>query len=265
MTCQITVIKLEGYGAWTLSLGSDREYILQILQSKMYAGIQEYFSIKNGLVFSNRFDEFIAITNQISLQEHKEIYDKISQKDERINISMTLGVGDTPLKADKRINSIKKDSRNSIFPNIYGIKEIEIGQGNHRPHGWKNDHSEHDVKILHIDVDSSKSISEHLSTYEITNLVVNLYSTISNSFLKEDSLTFFLGGDNFMVIARNNIDIKRITEIIDLLTNSTGIKLNCGVGNGNNARMAAAKATKSLDTIRDYRRNGKIINVYESS
>ena len=66
MVCQITVIKLEGYGAWTLTLGSDREYALQILQSKMYADLQECFSAKNGLVFSNRFDEFIAVTNQIS-------------------------------------------------------------------------------------------------------------------------------------------------------------------------------------------------------
>ena len=93
MVCQITVIKLEGYGAWTLTLGSDREHALQILQSKIYADVQEYFSAKNGLVFSNRFDEFIAVTNQISVSDQKEIYDSLSIKNEKIKISMTIGAG----------------------------------------------------------------------------------------------------------------------------------------------------------------------------
>jgi GTP cyclohydrolase IIa len=51
MAYQTTVIKLEGYGPWTLSLGSDREHSLQILQAKIYADLQESFSCKNGLVF----------------------------------------------------------------------------------------------------------------------------------------------------------------------------------------------------------------------
>ena len=54
-------------------------------------------------------------------------------------------------------------------------------------------------------------------------------------------------------------------EIVNFLTSSTGIKLNCGVGNGINARSAAEMATKSLDSIRAYRKSGKIINVFESN
>ncbi len=104
-----------------LNLGSDREYALQILQSKMYADLQECFSAKNGLVFSNRFDEFIAVTNQISLLDHKEIYDRLSKKNESIKISMTIGTGKTPLEADKAMHDIKRDAKNMIFPNIYGI------------------------------------------------------------------------------------------------------------------------------------------------
>jgi len=265
LVCQITVIKLEGYGTWTLTLGSDREYALQIVQSKIYADLQECFSAKNGLVFSNRFDEFIAVTNQISLDDHKEIYDRLSKKNESIKISMTIGTGKTPLEADKKIHDIKKDTKNMIFPNIYGIQENYTVHEGHRTSEIENHCGLNDLKILHIDVNSSTSIVKNLSTYEITNLIMRLYLAISDSFVKEESLTFFLGGDNFMIVAKNDIQTKKITEIVNFLISSTGIKLNCGIGNGSSARKAAEKATKSLDTIRDYRRGGKIINVFESN
>ena len=265
MVCQITVIKLEGYGAWTLTLGSDREYALQILQSKMYADLQECFSAKNGLVFSNRFDEFIAVTNEISLPDHKEIHDRLSKKNENIKISMTIGTGKTPLEADKAIHNIRRDAKNMIFPNIYGIQENCYVRKDQQINELENNSGHNDLKILHIDINGSTSIAENLTTYEITNLIVRLYLAISNSFLKEESLTFFLGGDNFMIVAKNDIQIKRIAEIVNFLINSTGIKLNCGIGNGINARKAAEEATKSLDSIRAYRRSGKIMNVFESN
>ena len=51
---QITIIKITGYGPWTLTLGSDREHEIQMLQASLYLQIQKLFSEKNGLVFSNR-------------------------------------------------------------------------------------------------------------------------------------------------------------------------------------------------------------------
>ncbi|HYP43326.1 MAG TPA: GTP cyclohydrolase IIa [Candidatus Nitrosocosmicus sp.] len=267
MVCQLTVIKLEGYGPWTLELGSDREHQLQMLQARMYADLQEYFSEKNGLVFFNRFDEFIAITNQISLLEHKEIFDRISKQNDKIKISMTIGIGETPLESDKKIHEIKKERKNMIYHNIYAIEQEHTKLKNYSK---KNEEgsgqgSSNDLKIIHIDVDSSTSIAKNLSNYEITNLLLKLYLEISSLFLKEDSLAFFLGGDNFMVIARNSLDSSKITTLINTLCELCDIKLNCGIGNGKNARTAAMFATKSLDQIRMYRKNGKTINVFESN
>ena len=123
MTYQTTVIKLEGYGPWTLSLGSDREYSLQILQSKIYADLQESFSCKNGLVFSNRFDEFIAITNQINVGEHGRIYDDLSKKYDKVKLSMTIGIDETPLKSNKRAHFMKNKKEYLVAPDIYANKE----------------------------------------------------------------------------------------------------------------------------------------------
>ena len=72
-------MKITGYGPWTLTLGSDREHELQMLQASLYQQVQNLFSQKNGLVFSNRSDEFFAVTNGITLKDHikdKALIDK---------------------------------------------------------------------------------------------------------------------------------------------------------------------------------------------
>jgi GTP cyclohydrolase IIa len=261
VTYQTTVIKLEGYGPWTLSLGGDREYQLQILQSNIYSDLQDLFSNKNGIVFSNRFDEFIAVTNQIDLDGHGEIYDKISKKYNKISMAMTIGIGVTPLESNKKSYYIKNKKEYCIRSGIYAekenlmkeprdSKEIDLSMGK-------------DIKILHVDINNSTAIVKNLSAYEITNLIINLYSKISDIFLKEESLAFYLGGDNFMIIAKKNMTLGKVKEIIEMLTISTKINLNCGIGNGKTGRKAAEMATTSLDLIRDFRQNGTIINVYE--
>ena len=262
MTYQTTVIKLEGYGPWTLSLGSDREHRLQILQSKIYVDLQELFSKKSGVVFSNRFDEFIAVTNQINLDEHGEIYDEISKKYDKIRMSMTVGIDETPLKSNKKSHYMRNKEEYLIRPDIYGSKENILKES--KEINLKTETGNKDVKILHIDINNSTAITKNLSSYEITNLIIKLYSEVSDIFLKEESLAFYLGGDNFMIITKNNMTIEKVKEIIDLLAKLTKINLNCGIGNGKTGRKAAEMATKSLDLIRYFRQNGTIINVYES-
>ncbi|MBA3750566.1 MAG: GTP cyclohydrolase IIa [Nitrosopumilus sp.] len=263
LTYQTTIIKLEGYGPWTLSLGSDREHLLQILQSKIYIDLQESFSRKNGVIFFNRFDEFIVVTNQINIDEHREIYEEFSKKYDKIKISMSVGYGETPLKSIKNAHYIKNKNEYLIMPDIYGSKENISKEVKEIDEKTKIDNN--NIKILHLDINNSNTITKNLSSYEVTNLIIKLYSNISDVFLKEESLAFYLGGDNFMILARINISIENVKEIVDLLTRITKIKINCGIGNGKTGRKAAEMATKSLDIIRELRKKGTIINVYESS
>jgi len=51
---QLSILKISGYGPWTLTLGSDREHELQMLQASLYKQVQKLFSEKNCLVFLNR-------------------------------------------------------------------------------------------------------------------------------------------------------------------------------------------------------------------
>ena len=84
---QLTIIKINDYGPWTLTLGSDREHELQMLQASLYKEIQKLFSEKNCLAFLNRSDEIFVITDGLSLDDHISIQKKLEESFE-LKLSM---------------------------------------------------------------------------------------------------------------------------------------------------------------------------------
>jgi len=238
---QITIIKITGYGPWTLTLGSDREHEIQMLQASLYLQIQKLFSEKNGLVFLNRSDEFFAITNDITLEDHIEIQKKLESSFD-LNLSMSIGFGDSPFDANLSAHGGKKSiTKLNDEHNIYGFIDGKV---------------ESKVIIMHLDVDNLTSRGKTESPYEISSLIFKLYAKMSEFFLSKKALSFFMGGDNFMVVANSNYK-ESAEEFIDIIKNEFGIELNCGIGTGKTARDAVKLATKSLDTIREIRDAGK--------
>ena len=238
---QLTIMKITGYGPWTLTLGSDREHELQMLQASLYQKIQKMFSEKDGLVFQNRSDEFFAVTNGISLDEHIGIQKELEKLFE-IKVSMTIGYGDTPFDANILAYNGKKDEK--FLDRQYNI------------YGSMNGNEKQEVTIMHIDVDSLTSKRKTLSPYETSSLMFKLYSKMSDFFLEKKSLAFFMGGDNFMVISNSNHKITA-QEFINQIKSEMNLLLNCGIGISDSGRGAAKLATKSLDTIREIRDSGK--------
>ena len=238
---QLTIIKITGYGPWTLTLGSDREHKLQMLQSSIYNEIQNLFSAKNCLVFSNRFDELFAVTNGLSLDDHIEIQKKLAKSFD-LQLSMTIGYGSSPFEANLNADKARKSKI---------ILEKE-----HNIFGYVDGKAEQLVQIMHMDVDGSTSISAKKSPYEISSLMFKLYSEMSEFFLTKNCLTFFMGGDNFMIVTSGD-GKDHAVKFLNLMKEKHGIALNCGIGTANTAREAAKLATKSLDTIRELRDSGK--------
>ena len=238
---QITIITIIGYEPWTLTLGSDREHEIQMLQASIYLQIQKLFSHKNGLAFSNRSDEFFAITNGITLEDHIEIQKKLESSFD-LKLSMSIGYGDSPFEANLSAYNGKKS-------------EIKLNE-EHNIFGFIDGKLESKVTIMHLDVDNLTSRRKTTSPYEISSLMFKLYASMSEYFLAKKSLSFFMGGDNFMVVANSNYK-KSAEEFIDIIKNEFGIDLNCVIGTGKTARIAAKLATRSLDTIRKIRDSGK--------
>lgn len=243
---QLTIIRIEGYGPWTVTLGYDREAQLQMLQAKIYHDVQRLFSSKDGIVFFNRFDEYFAITNGLDADDHREIQRELAKSYKDLTMSMAIGYGKTAFEANldayrARKDEVMLDGEARIFGSIH---EADLAQ------------------IMHVDVDSSTKVGNRLSPYEVTALVMKIYSRLAEEFLKFNSLAFFLGGDNVMVIS-NGMTKDQADEVIKKATSGIDIKLNCGIGIGKNGRRAAEAATTALDTIRDLRKEGKIQTIYE--
>jgi GTP cyclohydrolase IIa len=238
---QLSILKINGYGPWTLTLGSDREHVLQILQASIYKEIQKLFSEKKCLVFLNRADEFFVVSNGLSLEDHIEIQKNLGELFD-ISLSMSIGYANSPFEANLKAYEGKK---NEVILN----KKYNI-------FGFIDDKTEQETSIIHLDVDNLTSRRKTDSPYEISSTIFNLYSKMSQFFLKKNSLTFFMGGDNFMIVANNDAK-NSIKNFIQLIQKEDGITLNCGIGNAKTAREAASLATKSLDTIREIRDSGK--------
>ncbi len=248
---QITIIRLEGYGPWTTTLGDDREHRLQILQARLYSDLQELFSEKKGLVFFNRFDEMFAVSNGISKEEHELILDRISRIYSNITISMNVGNDITPYEAHK----------NARMAMNYGNSNKDSSRININTDSNSKDNS--DIQIMHIDIDGSTSnVGSVLMPYDISVLITRLNLELSERFLAHGALTFFLGGDNFMVVSSrvNRDDVRRLLhEVMDRV----GVRLKCGIGVAYTARDAAMLATRALDDIRNSRNTPSYDNIVE--
>ena len=238
---QLSILKISGYGPWTLTLGSDREHELQMLQASLYKEVQKLFSEKNCLVFLNRSDEFFVVSNGLELDDHIQIQ-KTLEKLFDVRLTISIGYGNSPFEANLHAYEGKKNET--------------ILNKEHNIFGFVNGKSDSKVSIMHLDVDDLTSRGKTNSPYEISSIIFALYSKMSKFFLEKNSLTFFMGGDNFMVIA--NDDAKNSAQhFIDMIKSDDKISLNCGIGNGHTAREAVKLATKSLDTIRKIRDSGK--------
>jgi GTP cyclohydrolase IIa len=245
---QLTIIRIEGYGQWTVTLGSDREAQLQMLQARIYHDVQRLFSERDSIVFFNRFDEYFAITNGLSADDHRDIQHELTKLYDNMSMSMAIGAGKTAFEANLNAYHERKESSRTLDSGDARI----FGSGRHA-----------DVaQIMHIDIDSSAKVGNWLSPFEVTALVMKIYSRLAEEFLKYNSLAFFLGGDNVMVIS-NGMAKEQADKVIKNVTAGIDVKLNCGIGIGKTGRRAAEAATKALDTIRDLRKEGKIQTIYE--
>jgi GTP cyclohydrolase IIa len=238
---QLSILKITEYGPWTLTLGSDREHELQMLQASLYKEVQKLFSEKNCLVFLNRADEFFVVSNGLKLEDHIQIQKSLKKLFD-IRMTISIGYGKSPFEANLKAYEGKKNET--------------ILNKEHNIFGFVNGKSNFKVSIMHLDVDNLTSKRKTNSPYEISSIIFEILSKMSKFFLERNSLTFFMGGDNFMVIASDDAK-NSVQNFIDMIKNDNKISLNCGIGNGVTSREAVKLATKSLDTIREIRDSGK--------
>lgn len=254
---QVTVLRITGYGPWTLELGYDREHELQMLQASLYRRIQGLFSERGCLAFMNRGDEYFAVTNGLGAAAHADIQRGIRSEFD-LPVAMSVGAGDTPYMANVAAFEAR---RSGVFSDAeHAVYGSPVGDGG----------APGEVTVMHMDVEDLTSSAQKKSPYDITNAVFSLYARMSGFFLGRGGMAFFLGGDNFMVVAdgataRGDAE-EFVVEAARAGGEGGGIALNCGIGRAPASREAARLATGSLDEIRRIRDSGGAKpSVYEMS
>jgi len=216
--------------------------MLQILQANLYSSIQRAFANLGGLVFFNRFDEMLAITNGITLAQHENIKQTI-QDQFPVTLSMAIGIGHTPYEAQQKASKLLQQMGSAQSSARRSVMACE------RTLGLDDSH----VQVIHFDIDEvTRTFTDHVSAYETSLLVMTLYAELMKVFQERQALMFFLGGDNFMGIA-NGLSIQEVNSVIEEYR-TKNVKLKCGIGIARTARRAAELAAENLDNIR---RNGK--------
>ncbi|ABK78368.1 GTP cyclohydrolase III [Cenarchaeum symbiosum A] len=183
------------------------------------------------------------MTSGLDAQGHAEILQKISVRGP--GLTMAIGRAEEPLDADMMAHKAR-EAGELLGDGIFG-----------RPGGQDGP-----VTIMHLDVDDVSSQARSRSPYEVSSAMFGLYARMSSFFVGHGALTFFMGGDNFMVVSGPRAK-GAVRGFLDEM-NGTGVILNCGIGTGGSAREAACRATGALDKIREIRDSGgKKPQVYE--
>jgi len=231
-------MQLDNYGPWTGTLGSDREHRLQILQSDLYSAIQQKFAERYGLVFFNRFDEMLAVTNGITLEEHKEIQLALEERFP-VTMSMAIGVAPSPYEAQLSASKLLQQEGSAQSPTRSGVIACE------RTLRLDNSH----VQVMHFDIDRiTETLTDHASAYQTSLHVMTLYADLMKRFREHEALIFFAGGDNFIGVA-NGLLTREIESVIQEYR-ARNISLKCGIGIARTGRKAAELAAANLDLIR---------------
>ena len=171
------------------------------------------------------------MSNGLDDDGHRRIRDRLDEKF-GVSLQMNAGRGPTPAAADRAAHRARR-------------KNLPV----------LGDTGEDDVTILHIDVDDLTSRTVDVTPYGISVMMLELHLMMARHFAERQSLSFFMGGDNFMVVASEE-GRRGARALLDAASSEMGLTLNCGVGRARSGRGAAMRATKSLDAIREIRDSG---------
>lgn len=235
---QITLIQIDNYGPWTVTPGPRTEPDLQTLQSRLYGDLEREFGAHGGIVFFNRFDNLIAISNGMDYEDHLLIQKSIRNR-YPITISMGVGTAETALKAQKIATEMIQKGGGAQSAERCEILNIDSLAG-----------EDSVVQIAHIDInDITKNLTDVETAYDTSIKVYEVLIELMKELSEKEALCFFIGGDNYMSPS-NNISKDQLREVLRHVDEKTGVRLKAGVGIAKKAARAADLADIGLEDIR---------------
>lgn len=244
---QVSIAQLDNYGPWTVSPEPKPEAQLQMLQTRLFADLEEEFSKRSGLAFLTRFDNTLAISNGVSLKEHRDIQRRI-REDYPVTVSFGVASAETSYEAQKAASQVLQETGGS-----QSSKRIEELAGKDLSFP-----EESLVQIAHIDINQVTGLTDVEPIYDTHHLIQEVYLSLSESMTAREGMVFYTGGDNFMAPS-NGLDEEGVLEVLSEVEERTGIELKAGVGRAKRAVDAAYLASEGLHDVREGSTNERVI------
>ena len=234
---QMTLIQIDNYGPWTVTPTPRNEADLQILQAELYADLQRQFAARQGLVFFTRFDNMLAVTNGMDLEDHRRIQKSIGNR-YPITVSMGVGAAETPYDAQRNASRALQSHGGAQSEERKEVLAIDglVDEGY--------------VQIAHIDINGiTETMTDIVPAYDTSFIVNRVQHFLMKKLIKEGALLFFIGGDNFMSPC-NGLEPQGLLRIINEIDDEINVALKAGIGKAPTAEKAANLADLALEEIR---------------
>lgn len=237
---QLTHIQIDNYGPWTVTPEPRREVDLQTLQSRLYADLAQLFGNRDGYVFFSRFDNMVAVSNGLDMDDHALIQESVGNR-YPVTASLSVATGPDPASAlgtatdQLQAAGSAQDSRRR-----------EILRGRATDNGGPAD-----VHIAHFDVaDATGTYTDRLNEFDSFIEIEQGYATLMCHMREENAaLSFFVGGDNIIAVCPA-LSAEAYREAIEHVRETVGVEMRVGVGRGATAAAAGMDAKHALEHCR---------------
>ncbi|MEF8882885.1 MAG: GTP cyclohydrolase III [Halapricum sp.] len=239
---QLTHVQIDNYGPWTVTPEPRREVDLQTLQSRLYADLSQLFGNRGGYVFFSRFDNMIAVTNGLTMEDHAMIQESVGNR-YPVTMSLSVATGTTPASALETATDQLQDAGSA-----QDKSRREILRGRHIDEEFRTDE---DLQIAHFDVnDATGKYTDQLSEFDTFIQIEQSYAELMK-YMRETygGLSFFVGGDNIIAVCPE-MDGEDYQDAIDHVHDEVDVKLKVGVGRGRLAEEAGMDAKHALEECR---------------
>ena len=239
---QVTLVQIDNYGPWTVTPEPRREVDLQTLQSRLYADLSQLVGDRGGYVFFTRFDNMIAVTNGLDMDDHAVIQESVGNR-YPVSISLSVATGRSPAAALSDATE-----RLQAAGSAQDKSRREILEGRAIESEYRTDE---DVHIAHFDViDATGEYTDQLNAFDSFIEIEQGFAALMKYMRQEnDSLSFFVGGDNIIATCPE-LSAAEYEAAIDHVTESVDVDLRVGVGIGTNAHDAGMDAKHALEHAR---------------
>ena len=240
---QLTHIQIDNYGPWTVTPAPRREVDLQTLQSRLYADLSQLFGNRDGYVFFSRFDNMVAVSNGLDMDDHALIQESVSNR-YPVTASLSVATG--------------RDPASALGTATEQLQAEGSAQDSHRREILKgrtiNDEfrTETDIQVAHFDVaDATGKYTDQLNEFDTFIRIEQGYAELMRYMrTAHNSLSFFVGGDNIIVICPD-LDAEAYHDAVAHVRESVNVELRVGVGRGITASDAGMEAKHALEHCRE--------------